>query len=95
MSDLAFHPDGGPMILDDLVHHRQPDAGIGSLRLGGEERIENAGQLLRFDTVSSVTHARDHGDARIGQGLGPAQLERVVNDLGKIEGAEVLTRLLL
>ncbi len=45
------------MILDDLVHHRKPDAGVGSLRLGGEERIEDAGQLLRFDTVSSVTHA--------------------------------------
>ena len=46
--------DRAAMLLNDTVCHRKPEAGAFARRLGGEERIVDAVQVLRRDAVPRV-----------------------------------------
>src|SRR5262245_1057939 len=70
---LAGHDlDGAAMRLDELAHHRQPDAGalerpaLG--RAAGVERIEHLVALLRRDPGAGVG-AVDYGRRAVGEGM--------------------------
>ena len=55
---LAVALDPAVVLLDDAEDHRQPQAGALARRLGGEERVEDARQVLRGDADAGVGHAQ-------------------------------------
>src|SRR5690242_6053979 len=53
LAHLRAHVDGAPVLLHDPVTDRQPEAG--SVRAGGEERIEDLRQDVRWDPGAGVS----------------------------------------
>src|SRR6516165_2777891 len=55
---LRFHIDlSAEFLRDDAVHDLQPQPGARTLRLGGEERVEDARQSLRGDARAVIANA--------------------------------------
>ena len=54
----AVHLDRAAMLLDDTVRYRQPEAGALAADLGREERIVDAGQVLRRDALTGILRPR-------------------------------------
>src|ERR1035441_4526578 len=50
------HLDGTAVFLNNTVSHRKPEAGTLARRLGGEEGIVDAMDVLRGDALPSVGH---------------------------------------
>src|SRR5881296_821191 len=69
----AAYVDGAPVVLDDLLGERQPQAG--SAFLGREKRIEDAVEVHRLDPRAGVLDLDGHtarAEARAPEGLGVA-----------------------
>src|SRR5437879_12636645 len=77
----ATHVDFAAMRLDDAMDEGEPETG--TLRLGGEERFEDVGEVVGADALSGVAH-RDL--ERIApDGGGHAQLASVRHCLDRIQ----------
>ena len=64
MADLAVDLDVAARLLDEAVHHAQPQAGALADILGGEERLEHFFQNVRRHAAAGVAHRDHHVGAR-------------------------------
>src|SRR5580698_2090659 len=55
--------DRAAMLLNDTVGHREPEARAFMRALGGEERIVDAAQVLRRDSMAGIRYVYFHGGA--------------------------------
>jgi hypothetical protein len=68
--DAAFDRDAAAMLDDDAVHQGEAKAGALADRLGGKERLEDAGQRLRIDAAAGIADGEANGRYRRAVGIG-------------------------
>ena len=56
VADFGLHVDGAVVLLDDPVRQRQPQSRTLAYRLGGVERVEDAGQYVLGDACPGVAY---------------------------------------
>src|SRR5215213_7541837 len=62
---MAFDADEPVVAFHDLPGEAQTEAGAASRRLGGEERIEDAWEHVRWNARARVDHRDLHAGARV------------------------------
>src|SRR5215213_9694159 len=74
LAHLAGEPDMPASLVDDAMHHRQPQPGAFSDILGGKKRFEDPSLRLKIHAVAGIADRQQH----IAAGCDPDMLESVI-----------------